>query len=134
MDVAGLHRLDLAPNRVGADRSMEATVDGQDHVGLPGEDLLRRDIDDRARAGILADDISRADEIDDLAADRTGDGAFEAMRTACDIDARAVSRWDFCDLFLNLRNHCSGVAGECLGALLSIEQPAESAQRCGSIG
>src|ERR1700730_8155271 len=104
MHVSALHRLDLAPNRVGADRSMEAPVDGQDHVGLPGEDLLRRDINDRARAGILADDISRADEIDDLAADRTGDGAFEAMRTACDIDARAVSRWDFCGLLRDFRD------------------------------
>src|SRR5712675_1126079 len=112
MNVSGLHRLDLAPNRVGADRRMEAPVDGQDHVGLPDEDLLWRDIDDRARAGIFADDVPRADEIDDLAADRTGDGAFEAMRPAGDIDARAVRRWDFCGLLPDIRDHCSGVAGE----------------------
>src|SRR5712671_4680462 len=127
MNVSGLHRLDLAPNRVGADRRMEAPVDGQDHVGLPGEDLLWRDIDDRARAGILADDISRADEIDDLAADRTGDGTFEAMRTTGGVDARAVGRWDFCSLCLDIRDHRRGVAGERLGALPSIEPPAENA-------
>src|ERR1700737_1403978 len=134
MDVAGLHRLDLAPDRVGADRSMEATIDGQEHVGLPGEDLFRRDIDDRARAGIRADNVLRADEIDDLAADRTGDGAFETMRAARDIDAPAVRRWDFCRLFLNFCDHRSGVAGELLGTLLSIEKSAESAQCFSSIG
>src|SRR6202022_57893 len=128
MDTSSLHRLDLAPDRVGADCSMETPVDGQDYVGLPGEDLLRRDFDDRARAGILADDVTGTDEIDDLAADRTGDGAFETMRATGDIDARASRRWDFCSLFPDIRDHCSGVAGERLGALLSIERPAESAQ------
>src|SRR5438445_12165838 len=42
----------------------------------------------------------------------------QALRTTGDIDARAVGRWDFCDLFLDLCDHCSGVAGERLGALL----------------
>src|SRR6266851_5015016 len=134
MDMARLHRLDLAPNRIGADGGMEAPVDGQDHVGLPSGDLLWRDIDDRARAGILADDIPRADEIDDLAADRTGDGAFEPVRTASDVDARAVGQWDFRGLFPDFCDRPRCVAGERLCALLSIEKPAESAQRFGSIG
>src|ERR1700736_2039370 len=133
MDTAGLHRLDLAPDRVGADRSMKAPVDGQDSVGLPGEDLLRRDFDDRARAGILADDVPGTDEIDDFAPNRTGDCAFETMRTPGDVDARVVSRRDLCSLFPDIRDNRSGIAGERLGALLSIEQPAESAQCFSSI-
>ena len=62
MDVPVLHRLELSPYRVGADRGMKAPIDREDHVGLPGEELLGGDLDDRPRRGILGDDIARAEE------------------------------------------------------------------------
>src|SRR5438445_8336903 len=90
MDVPVLHRLEPSPYRVGADRGMKAPIDREDHIGLPGEELLGGDLDDRARRGILGDDIARAEEVNDLAGDRAGDRRLEAGRSACDIDARRL--------------------------------------------
>jgi hypothetical protein len=56
------------------------------------------------------------------------------MRATRDINTPAVSRWDLRSLFLNFCDYCSGVAGELLGTLLSIENSAESAQCFSSIG
>jgi len=101
VDVSGLHCFDFAPHRVGAGRGIKAPVDTQDHIGLPGEYLLGRDVDDRARAGILADDIVRTDEVDDLAADRADYGRLEPARSAGDVHARTPGQQDLGDRFLH---------------------------------
>src|SRR3984893_17852782 len=128
MNVARLYRLDLAPHRVAPDRGVKASVDGEDHIGLPGEDLLGRDVDDRARAGILADDIARADEVDDLAADRTGDRRLETARSAGDVDARTLSGRDLCNRFLRPAQYRLGIARERLGPLQYADETADGAQ------
>jgi hypothetical protein len=40
MNMPRLHRLDLAPNRIGPNRGEKSSVDAQDHIRLPGENLL----------------------------------------------------------------------------------------------
>jgi hypothetical protein len=97
MDVPVLHRLEPSPYRVGADRGMKAPIDREDHIGLPGEELLGGDLDDRPRRGILGDDIARPEEVDDLAGDRAGDRRLEAGWSARDIDARPLGGWDLRD-------------------------------------
>src|SRR6516225_8691497 len=124
----GLDRLDVAPHRIGAYRCVKAPIDGQDHVGLPREDLFRRDVDDRPRRGILARDVAGADKVDDLAADRTGDGRLETVRSAGDVNARPPRRRYLRRLFLNIGNQGFGVVGERLHALGNPEQGADSAQ------
>src|SRR6266481_1647877 len=111
MEVPVLHRSEVPPYRVGADRSVKAPIDREDHIGLPGEELLRRDLDYRARCAVLADDIARAEEVDDLAGDRAGDRRFEAGWPACDIDARPPFRQDLCDGPLYSAQHSLGVTG-----------------------
>jgi len=112
MDVPVLHRLEPSPYRVGADRGMKAPIDREDHVGLPGEELLGGDLDDRPRRGILGDDIARAEEVNDLAGDRAGDRRLEAGWPACDIDAAPLGCWDLRDRLVNAAQCSLGVAGE----------------------
>jgi hypothetical protein len=125
MNVPRLRRLDLAPYRVGADRGIKAPVDGQDHIGLPGKDLLGGDLDDRARGGVHGDNVARADKVDDFAADRAGDRRLEATRSACEIDARTLFRRDLCDGLLNSPYNGLGVTRERLGAPRDTEQVAD---------
>ena len=40
MNIPRLHRLDLAPNRICPNRGEKSSVHDQDHIRLPGENLL----------------------------------------------------------------------------------------------
>src|SRR5260221_11171996 len=42
IDTLVAYRLDALPHRAGPDRAIEALVEGDDHFGVPGEDLLGR--------------------------------------------------------------------------------------------
>src|SRR5262249_18443671 len=112
MDVSGLNCLDLAPHRVGANRRVKAAVDRQYHIGLPGEDLFWGNIDNRARRGLLARDIAGADEVDDLAADRTGDRRLETVWSACHVNAWPLFERNRRRRLLDLGEHSFGVARE----------------------
>jgi len=128
MNAARLYRPDFAPNRVASDRGIKAPVDGEDHVGLPGEELLGRDVDYRARAGILADDIARAGKVHDLAADRTRDRRLETARSPRNVNARSLGRRDLRHGVLNPAQYRLGIARERLGPLRDADETADGAQ------
>src|SRR5690606_31986592 len=62
IDTAFLHRLDARPHRIGPclDAGVEVPVPRDDNVGVPDEDLLRRDLDDAAALTAGVGDIAAA--------------------------------------------------------------------------
>ena len=86
MHPARTDRGDRRPDRIVAHVRREIAVDGDDHIGIPQQHLLDRDVGEPALA--FGRDVLRAEEFDGLDIDRAAEPGLEPARPARVIDAR----------------------------------------------